>query len=484
MATVEEVKSRVDIVDLVSETVPLKRSGRNFSAPCPFHQERTPSFYVFPDRQTWHCFGACATGGDALNFVMRRDGVPFIEALRTLAQRAGVELPDPKRGKERTDREGRLKALHRAAAVFFHETLLRSDEAKGARGYLEQRGLSADTTEDFRLGYCPAEREPLQRRLQLEDFTGEEALAAGLLRRRDDGSVSSMFRGRLIIPIQDERSDYVAFGARALTDGGPKYINSPQSDIFEKGSVLYGINRARDAIRSEGEGVIVEGYLDVLTAHQHGFRNVVASMGTALTERQVASLTRLASSFVLALDADAAGDEATLRSLESSWRIMDRPPKRHAAPGLTAPDVRPAPELRVMDLPRGQDPDDLIRETPERWLELVHEATPVIDYVFGAIVRRFDAVTAGRQAPDHTAPGGPRPQRPQHLRVERQGGQTCQDVERGRECNQEGYRRWAGCRGEASPAKRPRGDARLRRSGTRFPRRIHASLVAPLSGAG
>ena len=401
MTHVDEIKAKVDIVDLVGEAVPLKKSGKNFSAPCPFHTERTPSFIVFPESQMWHCFGACATGGDIFSFVMRRENLDFGEALRILARRAGVELPSPQAARERASRADRLKLLHRAAAIYFHNALLHAPEAAAAREHLEQRGLTRETWEDFRLGYCSQDRKELERHLAAEGFQESEWIAAGLLRRRDDGSTANFFRGRLMIPIMDARSDYLGFGARILLaagaakdQAGPKYINSPQSEVFEKGSVLYGIHRAKEAIRKAGLGIIVEGYMDALMAHQHGFTNVVASMGTALTERQVGALTKLAGRFVLALDPDAAGDEATLRSLEGSWRIMDRPTARGAAQArLTGPDVSRQPELRVMDLPRGQDPDDLIRAAPKEWERLVEHATPVVDYVFAAIVARSDSAT-------------------------------------------------------------------------------------------
>ncbi len=393
MTVADDVKAKIDIVAFVGETVPLKKAGRNFSAPCPFHNERTPSFFVFPDRQTWRCFGACATGGDIFSFVMRRGGIGFGEALRQLADRAGVRLADPQASSAQARLADRLKALNRAAAMYFHKMLLESPEAAAARTHLAERGVNDETIEEFRLGYCPADRAVVEKQLTGEGFTAQELDMAGLVRRRDDGSTYSIFRGRLTIPIQDERSDYTGFGARALDDSKPKYINSPQSVIFEKGSVLYAIHRARDSIRDSGYGVIVEGYMDALAAHQHGYRNVVASMGTALTERQVASLTRLAGKFVLALDPDAAGDEATLRSLESSWRILERP---RAAPqaSLTAPETRPAPELFVMALPRGKDPDEIIREDKASWEQYVATATPVVDYVFQAVVSRFDAATA------------------------------------------------------------------------------------------
>ena len=400
MASAEEIKRRIDIVEFIGESVALKRAGRNFTAPCPFHQERTPSFIVTPERQTWHCFGACSTGGDVFTFVMRRDGVEFGEALRMLAARAGVELQPRGAARGRQERSKALKEINLTAANYYRDALLKEPSAAPARDYLERRGLDQSAIEDFRLGFMPQSSEDLERRLRDEGHDERLWVAAGLFRRRDDGSTGPMFRGRLIIPIQDERSDYIGFGARALDDSTPKYLNTPQTEIFEKRAVLYAINRARDAIREQGQAVIVEGYMDVIAAHQHGFKNVVASMGTALTEDQVASLTRLAGRFVLALDADAAGDEATLRSLESSWRILDRPRRpRAAGPQLTDAEERGPPELRVMDLPRGKDPDDIIRESPELWEQLVVGARPVIDYVFETVTARFDTSTAaGKQA--------------------------------------------------------------------------------------
>ena len=400
MASAEEIKRRIDIVEFIGESVALKRAGRNFTAPCPFHQERTPSFIVTPERQTWHCFGACSTGGDVFTFVMRRDGVEFGEALRMLAARAGVELQPRGAARGRQERSKALKEINLTAANYYRDALLKEPSAGPARDYLERRGLDQSAIEDFRLGFMPQSSEDLERRLREEGHDERLWVAAGLFRRRDDGSTGPMFRGRLIIPIQDERSDYIGFGARALDDSTPKYLNTPQTEVFEKRAVLYAINRARDAIREQGQAVIVEGYMDVIAAHQHGFKNVVASMGTALTEDQVASLTRLAGRFVLALDADAAGDEATLRSLESSWRILDRPRRpRAAGPQLTDAEERGPPELRVMDLPRGKDPDDIIRESPELWEQLVVGARPVIDYVFETVTARFDTSTAvGKQA--------------------------------------------------------------------------------------
>lgn len=411
MTQVEEIKQKVDIADLVGESVALKASGRNFKANCPFHNERTPSFYVFPERQSWHCFGACAVGGDVLSFVMRRDGSEFSEALQLLADRVGVKLISSQVSKERSARSERLKGINREAAMFFHELLVTSPEGKTARDYLASRGLHRDTSEEYRLGYSPSNPDGLLGCLKAAEFTEQEILASGLLRQRDNSAgMYPFFRDRLIIPIQDSRSDYLGFGARSLgpgSPGDPKYINSTQSEIFDKSAVLYGLNRASETIREGKMAVIVEGYMDVLTAHQNGFRNVVASMGTSLTERQVGSLRRLANTFVLALDPDAAGDEATLRSLESSWRILDQPGRAKATTAaLTGPDTTPDLVLKVMNLPRGQDPDLLIREAPEDWMSLIDSATPVIDYVFQATANRFDATTTkGKSAiTDRLAP--------------------------------------------------------------------------------
>ena len=389
MASAEDIKGRIDLVEFIGEGVPLKRAGRNFTAPCPFHNERTPSFFVFPDRQSWHCFGACATGGDVYSFVMRRDGVDFGEALRQLAARLGIEVSPSGAGKARQERSKALKEINRSAASYYQAALKRDPAAAEAREYLLQRGIDETATEDFRLGYMPVSGVDLEARLKSDGHDERLWVAAGLFRKRDDGSIGPMFRGRLIIPIQDARSDYIGFGARSLDDSTPKYINSPQTEVFEKRSVLYGINRAHDSIREIGQVVIVEGYMDVIAAHQNGFENVVASMGTALTENQVVTLRRLANRFVLALDADAAGDEATLRSLEGSWHILERPARNAAGPHLTDRE----------DLPRGKDPDDIVRESPETWDQLLIAARPVVEYVFEAVTSRFDATTSsGKQA--------------------------------------------------------------------------------------
>ncbi|MEK7873879.1 MAG: DNA primase [Chloroflexota bacterium] len=389
MSVIDEVRGKLDIVDVVQSYVPLTRSGRSFKANCPFHSEKTPSFFVFPERQSWHCFGACATGGDVFSFVMKRENIGFGEALRLLANRANVALPD--RAVE-AGREDHLRRACEAAARFFNRMLLHAPEAEVARQHLAKRGLSDETVAAFQLGYSPDSWSALQEHLTKEGFSPTDMLFAGLVVQKDDGNLYDRFRGRLVIPIWDERGRMSGFGARTLDDAQePKYLNSPQTPIFDKSAILYGIHRAREAIRREGRAVIVEGYMDTLMAHQHGFANVVASMGTALTERQVDILKKLAHRFVLALDPDAAGDEATLRSLESSWRIFDR---RVRAQGTSkagaAFQQEPDPELAIACLPRGRDPDEIIREDPKAWTRIVEEATPLIDYLFQVAAQKLD----------------------------------------------------------------------------------------------
>ena len=393
MTAAEEIRAKVDLVELIGESVPLKQSGQNFKANCPFHTERTPSFYVFPDRQTWHCFGACATGGDAFSFIMRRDAVAFPEALRLLAAKAGVELETKENNRARSGKLDELRAINRATAMFYHEALLSSPEAQTAREHLARRGISLKTIEDYRLGYSPAAGTALLRSLIAASHTEEAVLVSGLFRKRDDGSLYNFFRGRLMVPIQDARGDYAGFGARELDGSKPKYLNSAQSPLFDKSTILYGLYQGAETIKKERAAVLVEGYMDVLMAHQHGFKNVVGAMGVALSERQVATLKRLASTFILALDPDAAGDEATLRSLESSWRILDKPARTPNSSALLTGPEAPALVLKVMDLPRGIDPDDVIRQDPTRWTTLVAEAVPVIDYVFAVLAKRFDLTT-------------------------------------------------------------------------------------------
>ncbi|MCI0850053.1 MAG: DNA primase, partial [Chloroflexi bacterium] len=324
MTVIDEVKARIDIVELVGAHVKLQKAGRNFKGLCPFHNEKTPSFIVTPDRQTWHCFGACGTGGDVFSFVMRSEDIEFGEALRQLGERAGVALNDRRDTKE-DESDQRLFQANEAAAAYFYNALVQSKAGAEARSYLTRRGLDADTIEAFQLGYSPDSWESLRSHLMERGFSGQELLNAGLLVESERGGYDR-FRGRLMFPIRDERGRVVGFGGRHLEtpgadkteDPGAKYINTPRTALFDKGTILYALDRAKEAVRRERTVIVVEGYMDVIAAHQFGIEHTVAAMGTALTEAQIRVLERRKSKILLAMDADAAGIEATLRALREA----------------------------------------------------------------------------------------------------------------------------------------------------------------------
>ena len=394
MTDIDQIKDRLDIVDIVSQYVPLTKAGRNFKAACPFHSERTPSFIVSPERQTWHCFGACGTGGDVLSFVEKKEGIEFQEALRLLAQKAGVQLSSDRR--KDSDKAADLYLINQEAAGYFHQHLLNSPDSERARIYLEERGLKANTIERFQLGYSPSLGNALLNHMKGQGHSSESIVTAGLVTKQDNGEARDLFRGRLMFPIQDERGRMVGLGGRALDDGLPKYINSPQTPVFDKSSILYGVDKAKEAARNSGRLVVMEGYMDVLTAHQHGFTNVVASMGTALTEKQVATLKRIANHVSMAMDADSAGQEATLRSIKSSWQTLER--KVHQMRGSRRQrflEGSPSLTLDIVLLPGGKDPDDVIKESHKDWKDLLEGAQPVIDYLMETEVSRANLNSPG-----------------------------------------------------------------------------------------
>ena len=397
MTLVDDIRARLDIVDVVSGYIALQKAGRSFKAPCPFHTERTPSFIVNPERQSWHCFGACSTGGDAFSFVMRHQNIEFGEAMRILAQKAGVELSQA--GRQNSDRRDKLHAVNRLAATWYQERL-KSPEGKAAFNYLKERGVSPEMIDAFQLGYSPDSWEALKTYLTRMGAPESDAVEAGLLYRRDDdGRTWDFFRDRLMFPIHDRQGNVIGFGGRQLTEPAPdapgynpKYINTSATPIFDKRSSLYGIHRANSAIRESNTGIIVEGYMDVIAAHQHGHSNVVASMGTALTENQVSQLKSLATNFVLALDPDTAGQEATLRSLEASWKVIGlQSASRGRSQGVLY--QREPITLSIAALPQGKDPDELIRHDPAEWERLTGEAPPLMSYLIPAIASRFDTGT-------------------------------------------------------------------------------------------
>jgi DNA primase len=413
MSVIDEVKSRLDIVEVIGAQVPLKRAGRNFSGLCPFHSERTPSFSVSPDRQTWHCFGACATGGDVFTYVMRRENIEFPEALRMLAERAGVTLAE-RRDTHEDERQQRLLQANEAAAAFFHNALLNAKQASHARDYLQQRGLDPETIDNFQLGYSLDSWDALRQHLGERGYSEADLLAAGLLVESDRGGYDR-FRGRLMFPIRDERGRVAGFGARQLAedDTGAKYINTSQSPVFDKSTLLYALDRAKESIRRERTAIVVEGYMDVIAAYQEGITNVVASMGTALTERQIRTLERLKARVLLALDADAAGIEATLRALQEAGAAgAIRATSDSIAPADMSEDEfgrrnaqewsrdalkRAAVNFYVVPL-TGKDPDEMIRNDRAAWDAAVAQAKPFTDHVFDVVAARHDLAQPAQRA--------------------------------------------------------------------------------------
>ncbi len=401
MNYIEGIKQRIDIVDLISQYAPLKRAGKGYTALCPFHTERTPSFHIDPARQTWHCFGACGIGGDIFSFVMKKEGCEFREALNILAERAGVALSQT-RDPQEDARRSRLFDVNEAAAAFF-AAALRSSEgphahgATKARAYIAERHLADASVEMFQLGYAPNTWDAMIGHLATRGFTPADAVAAGLAIEGDRGAYDR-FRHRLMFPIRDDRGRVAGFGGRLLPgealgagDAQPKYVNTSQSPIFDKGAILYGLDLAKDAIRSEGRAVIVEGYMDAIAAHEHGFANVVASMGTALTERQVVLLKRHTHNLILALDADAAGSDATLRGVKVVAEHMDHEMTPQVNwRGVIRQQETLAADIRVLAMPEGRDPDEVVRGDPALWPQLVAAAKPVLDYLFDAEMSRHD----------------------------------------------------------------------------------------------
>ena len=394
---VAEVRERTDIVELVGAYVQLKRTGRSYKGLCPFHQEKTPSFIVFPDSQNFHCFG-CGKGGDAFTFYQQVEHVDFREALQELARRAGVELASsPTVAPEVDAHRQRLIELNELAAAFYANILTNSQAGAPGREVVEQRGLSPEVVARFGLGYALDQWDTLHRYLSQRGVDPAVAHEAGLLQLRESGGYYDRFRGRLMFPIRTREGRVVGFGARIVGEGQPKYLNSPQSAIFDKSGLVYGLDLAQEEIRRRDQVVIVEGYMDAIAAHQFGHANVVAAMGTAFTEAQVGLVKRLSKHIVLALDADAAGQLATLRSLETMRNALD-------AEAVPVPDARRMihferklnAEIAIVRLPEGKDPDELIRKAPERWPEVVATAQPFLDFY-------VEAVTAGIELDDARA---------------------------------------------------------------------------------
>jgi DNA primase len=366
----DELRSRVSLSDLVGRRVKLVRRGREFVGLCPFHHEKTPSFYVVDDKFFFHCFG-CGAHGDAIGFIMRADNLDFMEAIERLAEEAGLAVPQATpQERERARRQKTLLEAAEAAAAFY-EARLWSSAGTRAREYLHARGLDPETIRRFRLGWAPDDRQALRRGLSA-DFPDELLIEAGLLRRPDEGGeASSYFRNRLMFPIGDRAGRVIAFGGRVLGDEQPKYLNSPDSALFEKGRVLYGWSAARAGTVRNAEGggpgvIVTEGYMDVIALYRAGFASVVAPLGTALTEVQLQELWRLAPEPIVCFDGDKAGQQAAIRTLHRALPLL-----------------RPGHSLRFALMPLGEDPDSIIRRSGRAAFDqILAAARPLADVLW------------------------------------------------------------------------------------------------------
>jgi DNA primase len=362
----DRVKQQADIVRVVGEYVRLKKNGQNFTGLCPFHSEKTPSFAVHPVKQIYHCFG-CGVGGDVFKFIMEMDKCDFMEAVRTVADKCGIAIPraresSPEERKEQQQRTA-LVELHREAAAFFARQLETTSEGKAARGYLADRGLDGEAIARFGLGYAPASGEALLRHLKTK-YSEKLVELAGLASRDPSGRVHDRFRRRIIFPIANESGKVVAFGGRALGDDLPKYLNSPETPIYIKSTVLYHLDRAKEPIRTADAAILVEGYMDTIAVARAGINNVVASCGTSLTEAQVKLISRFTRRIIVNYDPDTAGQAATERSLAI---LLE-----HNC------------DVRVLALPGGKDPDTFIRtEGAGAYRKLLESAPAYLDYLIG-----------------------------------------------------------------------------------------------------
>jgi DNA primase len=395
----DEIKSRVDLVELIGRTVALKRVGQYYQGLCPFHSEKTPSFYVRPQTQSWHCYG-CGKWGTAFDWLMEREHIEFAEALRTLANLTSVRLPE-RHDPNEDDQARRLYTIVERAQTFY-TGLFWGGGGERAREYMLRRGLNDETLRAFGIGYAPAGN-GLLRYLERDGFSEQELQAAGVIGvTEEEGRPYDFFRERVVFPIRDTQSRPIAFGGRALEPAAPpKYLNSRDTLLFHKQEILFAFDLARKSMAQDRQVVIVEGYMDAAMAHQHGYRNVVATLGTAVTDRHLRLLRRQVDEIVLALDADAAGQAATWRALQQadeSLRVGLKPVVaanqrlQRSAPGRWV-------RLKILALPNAKDPDELIRSDPHAWPALVRDAMPVIDFVLQRLGERHDlTVPQGKRA--------------------------------------------------------------------------------------
>ncbi|MEX1052588.1 MAG: DNA primase, partial [Patescibacteria group bacterium] len=368
--TVSEVKKRIDIVDFIGSFISLKRSGRNFKAICPFHQEKTPSFVVSPERQIWHCFGSCSEGGDIIKFLMKWENLTFYEALKELADKAGIKIKSTPFEDRVWKKKERIIKLNTLTADYFSYVLQDSKYGNKAVDYLKSRNINLKIAKKFNLGYAPNSWDSLYNFLSKKKFEKEELFEAGLIVSGKSQSYYDRFRGRIIFPISDARGNIIAFSGRLLDDEAKeaKYINSPETPVYHKRESLYGINLAKDKIRKENNVYIVEGEFDVISMYQKGFENSVAIKGSAFTRDQLMYLKRYTNTLTLALDADASGEEAMKRALEDAENLEF--------------------EVKIAIIDFAKDPDEAIKKDFEAFKKALKNSISIYDFIISYAQKR------------------------------------------------------------------------------------------------
>ena len=374
---IQELLYRIDLVDLIDGYVPLKKAGANFAACCPFHSEKSPSFTVSPSKQFYHCFG-CGAHGNAIGFLIEYSGLGFVDAVKELAGRAGMQLPDDRaQAPQQGPRRQTLAEVMGRAAKFYYAQLKGSGEAIR---YLKERGLSGEITRRFGIGYASERGQNLAQ--AFEDYDSPELQLAGLVVKDERGRLYDRFRGRVMFPIVNQKGEVIAFGGRVLGPGEPKYLNSPETPLFEKGREVFGLPQARLSIRATRAAIVVEGYLDVVALAQHGVENVVATLGTATTLTQVQKLLRQTERIVFCFDGDTAGRKAAWRALENSLEV-----------------VAEQKSIDFVFLPEGEDPDSLVRKRgADGFRRLLVEATPLSEFLLRELSERCDLSSAEGRA--------------------------------------------------------------------------------------